>query len=626
MGTFVFDFAEGNKDQKDLLGGKGANLAEMTNLGLPVPPGFTITTEACRAYLAEGSEPDGLAARGDRAPRGAREEDGPRLGDADDPLLVSVRSGAKFSMPGMMETVLNVGLNDESVCRAGRARARTSGSPWTPTAGCCRCSAAPCSASTRELFAEELDEVKEKRGSDNDVDLDTDDLRARRHLQGDDQRARRPRVPAGPARAARPGRARGLRLLEHRARRALPPAGADPRGPRHRRERAGRWCSATAAWTPAPASPSPVTPRAAPRASTATTCRTRRARTSSPASATPCRWPTSAKVDKESHDELLEIMSTLEKHYRDMCDIEFTVESGKLWMLQTRVGKRTPEAAFRIAVHMVDEDLIDLDEALQPRDRRPARAADVPALRREGRAHAAGQGHERLPRRGRRQGGLRLGHRRRVGRERRGRHPGPQGDQPRRPARHGGRQGHPDQPRRQDVARRGRGPGHGTHLRVRRRGARGRHQERRVHGPRRQDHRGGRRDLDRRHDRRGVRRRRPGRRLAGGAVLRGRRGRTSTTRWSRRWPDWWTTPTPPAGSGARPTPTRPRTPPGPAVRRPGHRAVPDRAHVPRRPARAGRAPDRRRRREGAAEGRSTRCCRFSARTSRRSSRRWTVCR
>jgi len=112
---FVYDFTEGNKDLKDLLGGKGANLAEMTNLGLPVPPGFTITTDACRYYLAEGTVPDGLDQEVTRHLRDLEASIGRKLGDADDPLLVSVRSGAKFSMPGMMDTVLNVGLSDQSV-------------------------------------------------------------------------------------------------------------------------------------------------------------------------------------------------------------------------------------------------------------------------------------------------------------------------------------------------------------------------------------------------------------------------------------------------------------------------------------------------------------------------------
>ena len=115
MPKYVYRFSEGDKDQKDLLGGKGANLAEMTKLGLPVPPGFTITTDACRAYLRDGAVPDELAVQVTKALREVEEELRRELGAASDPLLVSVRSGAKFSMPGMMETVLNIGLNDASV-------------------------------------------------------------------------------------------------------------------------------------------------------------------------------------------------------------------------------------------------------------------------------------------------------------------------------------------------------------------------------------------------------------------------------------------------------------------------------------------------------------------------------
>src|SRR5262249_49366473 len=112
---YVYDFAEGNRDLKDLLGGKGANLAEMTNLGLPVPPGFIISTEACRVYLQSGREPESLRAEVDEHLASLEHAMGRKLGDPSDPLLVSVRSGAKFSMPGMMETVLNVGMTDASV-------------------------------------------------------------------------------------------------------------------------------------------------------------------------------------------------------------------------------------------------------------------------------------------------------------------------------------------------------------------------------------------------------------------------------------------------------------------------------------------------------------------------------
>src|SRR4051795_9703745 len=109
---YVYDFSEGSKEMKDLLGGKGANLAEMTNLKLPVPPGFTITTEACQVYLDSGSEPADLAAEVTEHVASLEKAMGKGIGQADDPLLVSVRSGAKFSMPGMMDTVLNIGLND----------------------------------------------------------------------------------------------------------------------------------------------------------------------------------------------------------------------------------------------------------------------------------------------------------------------------------------------------------------------------------------------------------------------------------------------------------------------------------------------------------------------------------
>ena len=115
MTKFVYDFAEGNKDLKDLLGGKGANLAEMTRMGMPVPPGFTITTEACNVYLAGGSEPAEMEAEVSEHLDALEKTMGKTLGQADNPLLVSVRSGGKFSMPGMMDTVLDIGLNDESV-------------------------------------------------------------------------------------------------------------------------------------------------------------------------------------------------------------------------------------------------------------------------------------------------------------------------------------------------------------------------------------------------------------------------------------------------------------------------------------------------------------------------------
>src|SRR3954447_1940871 len=174
--TWVYDFSEGNKDQKDLLGGKGANLAEMTRLGLPVPPGFTITTEACRASLATGELPEGLE-REIETHLGALEHAmGRTLGDADDPLLVSVRSGAKFSMPGMMETVLDIGLNDQSVLGLARA----SGSErfaFDSYRRLLQMFGATVLGIDADAFAVELDKLKADRGVYADVDLDVADLR-----------------------------------------------------------------------------------------------------------------------------------------------------------------------------------------------------------------------------------------------------------------------------------------------------------------------------------------------------------------------------------------------------------------------------------------------------------------
>ena len=171
--AYVFDFSEGSKDMKDLLGGKGANLAEMTRLGLPVPPGFTITTEACRTYLANGKEPADLRVQVTKALRHLEDAVDRRLGDRHDPLLVSVRSGAKFSMPGMMETVLNIGLNDASVIGLAEA----SGSDrfaWDSYRRLIQMFGKTVLDIDGEHFADALDKAKAAKGVTSDVDLDVD--------------------------------------------------------------------------------------------------------------------------------------------------------------------------------------------------------------------------------------------------------------------------------------------------------------------------------------------------------------------------------------------------------------------------------------------------------------------
>ena len=289
---------------------------------------------------------------------------GKKLGQSDDPLLVSVRSGAKFSMPGMMETVLNVGLNDQSV-RGLAAQAGNERFAFDSYRRLIQMFGKTVLGIDGEHFEDALEAAKKAKGThQRPRSRRRRPAQAGRDLQGGRGRARRAPVPAGPARADGPRRARRVRVVEHRPRGDLPPPGTHRRRPRHRGQHLSRWCSATSTWSPAPASPSPATRPAARRASTATTCRTRRARTSSPASATPSRSPISRRSTSKSYDELHGIMQTLEEHYRDLCDIEFTIERGKLWMLQTRVGKRTAGAAFRIATQLVDQGLIDMDEAV----------------------------------------------------------------------------------------------------------------------------------------------------------------------------------------------------------------------------------------------------------------------
>src|ERR1700761_543127 len=177
LNKYVYDFAEGNKDLKDLLGGKGANLAEMTNLKLPVPPGFTITTEACRAYLKSGREPDDLAQEVSEHLAILESTMGKRLGQSDDPLLVSVRSGAKFSMPGMMETVLNIGLNDQSV----RGLAKQAGNErfaFDSYRRLIQMFGKTVLGIDGEHFEEALDAAKSAQGSTSDLDLGAEEMRA----------------------------------------------------------------------------------------------------------------------------------------------------------------------------------------------------------------------------------------------------------------------------------------------------------------------------------------------------------------------------------------------------------------------------------------------------------------
>ena len=236
---YVFAFEEGSKEQKYLLGGKGANLAEMTKLGLPVPPGFTITTDACKAYMAaDDTIPAGLMDEVAEALVALEGKMGKRLGDAADPLLVSVRSGAPFSMPGMMDTVLNLGLNDVSV--GGLAKQTDNARfAYDSYRRFVQMFGKIVLDIDGERFEQALEELREQRGVATDPELSAEDLAGSgRPLQGDRARGGGHRVPAGPQGAAAPRDRGGLPVLERRARPHLPPHGEDPRRPRHRGQRA----------------------------------------------------------------------------------------------------------------------------------------------------------------------------------------------------------------------------------------------------------------------------------------------------------------------------------------------------------------------------------------------------
>ena len=361
---YVYDFAEGNRDLKDLLGGKGANLAEMTNLGLPVPPGFTITTEACKAYLASGSEPAGLADQITERLAALEQAMGKRLGDADDPLLVSVRSGAKFSMPGMMETVLNVGLNDVSVVGLAACSGGNERFAWDSYRRLIQMFGKTVCDVPGEEFEHAIDEAKRAKGTTDDLALDAGDLRRLVDAYKEIFRAHTGRdFPQDPREQ--------LDLAIH----AVFDSWNAERAVLYRRQERipadlgtavnvctmvfgnlGADSGTGVAFTRDPGS----------GAQGIYGDYLSNAQGEDVVAGIRNTVPLQhlEQLDKRSYDELLGIMARLEQHYRDLCDIEFTIERGKLWMLQTRVGKRTAGAAFVIAGQLVDEGLIDLDEAL----------------------------------------------------------------------------------------------------------------------------------------------------------------------------------------------------------------------------------------------------------------------
>jgi pyruvate,orthophosphate dikinase len=361
---FVYAFAEGNKDLKDLLGGKGANLAEMTRLGLPVPPGFTITTEACRAYLRDGRPPEELDAEVGAHLAALEKAMGRTLGDPEDPLLVSVRSGAKFSMPGMMETVLNVGLTDASV----PGLARQSGNvrfAWDSYRRLIQMFGKTVCGVPGEAFEHALEVAKRDKGAHADVDLDADDLQVlveaykkifAQHTGRDFPQS--PREQMDLAINAVFDSWNAERAILYRRQERIPAdLGTAVNVVAMVFGNLGDDSGTGVAFTRDPAT----------GATGVYGDYLSNAQGEDVVAGIRNTVPLQdlEQLDPTSFTELIRIMSVLEGHYKDLCDIEFTIERGKLWMLQTRVGKRTAAAAFIIAGQLVDEGVIDLDEALR---------------------------------------------------------------------------------------------------------------------------------------------------------------------------------------------------------------------------------------------------------------------
>jgi len=359
----VYDFTEGNKDLRDLLGGKGANLAEMTNLGLPVPPGFIITTDACRYYLAEGRVPDGLAAEVDEHLAQLEAKIGRRLGDHADPLLVSVRSGAKFSMPGMMETVLNIGLSDESV----HGLAKQAGSErfaWDSYRRLIQMFGKTVLDIDGEHFEHAIDEAKKAKGTTSDLDLDAGDLQSLvdvfknivRDKTGRDF-PQDPREQMDLAVNAVFNSWNADRAILYRRQERIPAdLGTAVNIVAMVFGNLGMDSGTGVAFTRDPGSGQ--------QGVYGDYLQNAQGEDVVAGIRNTVPLQDLEQIDPKSYAELMQIMQTLENHYRDLCDIEFTIERGKLWMLQTRVGKRTAAAAFRIAIQLVDQGMIGMDEAL----------------------------------------------------------------------------------------------------------------------------------------------------------------------------------------------------------------------------------------------------------------------
>src|SRR3954449_12482404 len=366
MEQWVYDFSEGSKDMRELLGGKGANVAEMTRVLGPerVPAGFTITTEACVAYMKAGQEePEGMADEVAEALGRLEEQAGKKLGDSDDPLLVSVRSGARESMPGMLDTILNLGLHDESV--EGLAKQTENDRfAWDSYRRFVQMFGNVARGMPGQAFEEAIKEAKEERGVSEDTELDTDDLKALTAKFKERYREHTGEAfPQDPQKQLRLAiRAvfdswTGERAVSYRRLNRIP----DDWGTAVNVQQMVFGNKGDESATGVAFSRDEVTGAPEPSGDFLVNAQgedvvsgVRNTRDIGEL----------ADVMPEAHEQLMEILRTLEKHYGDMQDTEFTVEEGQLYMLQTRSAKRPAQAAVRFACDAVDEELLSKEDAL----------------------------------------------------------------------------------------------------------------------------------------------------------------------------------------------------------------------------------------------------------------------
>lgn len=367
---WVYLFTEGNTSMKNLLGGKGANLAEMTNLGLPVPQGFTITTEACTQYYDDGEKiNDEIMDQIMEHITKMEEITGKKFGDKENPLLVSVRSGARASMPGMMDTILNLGLNDEVV----EVLAAKSGNPrwaWDCYRRFIQMFSDVVMEVGKKFFEELIDKMKEEKGITEDVDLTAEDLKElARQFKAEYKEKIGADFPADPK----------VQLME--AIKAVFRSWNNPRANVYRRDNDIPYSWGTA-----------VNVQMMAFGNMGETSGTGVAFTRDPATGerhlmgeflmnaqgedvvagirTPQKIDQLKEVMPEAYEQFVGICDKLEDHYRDMQDMEFTIEDRTLYMLQTRNGKRTAKAALKIACDLVDEGMITEEKAVKMIDPR----------------------------------------------------------------------------------------------------------------------------------------------------------------------------------------------------------------------------------------------------------------